>query len=68
MSDPLVPLWAAKARLFSHGKTPNPQELAELERAIATEKIAREITKSCAASPPLHAAQRERLIDLLLGR
>lgn len=64
-TDPLIRARAAVARLYHHGRVPEPAEEAEVRREYATEKIAHCITQTMGQSPALTDAQLQRLIALL---
>ena len=53
------------AQLHAYGAP--DREIAEARRELAVAKLEDAVARILASAPPLHPAQRERVIDLLLS-
>lgn len=70
MSDPVIQARTYLAGLHvgkRYGRVPDPERLAEAQRAFTAAKAERDIRKALAAEPPLTPQQRAELAALLLG-
>lgn len=67
-TDQLAHARAHLARLYRHGKTPDPEVADAVRREIKETELERHVRACLATAPALTSEQRQRIASILVGR